>query len=189
MKSRLALDIGGANLKASHSDGESHVLPFEVWKHPEDLATMLVRLSALFPPADSVAITMTAELCDCYETKAHGVHEILGAATRAFDGVPLRIWTIEGRFHSIEEVLERPLIAAASNWLALATVAARLVPEGPGVLIDIGSTTTDIIPLLDGRAVPTVGPIRNGCRQVNSFIRASVAPRSARLRRRFRTEG
>jgi probable H4MPT-linked C1 transfer pathway protein len=97
---------------------------------------------------------MTAELCDCYETKAEGVREIVGAACRAFDGVPIRIWTIGGRFQSIDEVLERPLAAAASNWLALATVAARLAPDGPGVLIDVGSTTTDIIPLRDGLAVP-----------------------------------
>ncbi len=44
-----------------------------------------------------------------------------------------------------------PRIAAAANWLALATSAARLVPPGPGLLIDVGSTTTDLIPLLDGK--------------------------------------
>src|SRR5207302_1770736 len=35
-----------------------------------------------------------------------------------------------------------------------AEVAARLIPTGPGVLIDIGSTTSDLIPLSDGRARP-----------------------------------
>jgi probable H4MPT-linked C1 transfer pathway protein len=154
MSKRLALDIGGANLKASHGAGETHVLPFEVWKRPDDLTAMLARLGALFPPADRIAITMTAELCDCYETKADGVREIVRSATLAFDGLPIRVWTIEGGFRSVEEILEQPLLAAASNWLALATVAARLVPDGPGALIDIGSTTTDIIALSDGKAVP-----------------------------------
>src|SRR5439155_7207423 len=41
---------------------------------------------------------------------------------------------------------------AAANWLALATMAARLVPDGRGLLIDIGTTTTDLIPLDQGRA-------------------------------------
>ena len=35
----------------------------------------------------------------------------------------------------------------AANWLALATLAARLIPEERGLLIDIGTTTTDLIPL------------------------------------------
>jgi probable H4MPT-linked C1 transfer pathway protein len=43
---------------------------------------------------------------------------------------------------------------AAANWLALATWAGRLVPSGTGLLIDVGSTTTDIVPLLNGRPVP-----------------------------------
>ena len=46
------------------------------------------------------------------------------------------------------------MLAAAANWLALATQAARLVPEGDGLLIDIGTTTADLIPLREGRAVP-----------------------------------
>ena len=43
-----------------------------------------------------------------------------------------------------------PRLVAAANWLALATLAARLVPDGPALLIDIGTTTTDLIPLASG---------------------------------------
>jgi probable H4MPT-linked C1 transfer pathway protein len=45
-------------------------------------------------------------------------------------------------------------VAAAANWLALATLAARLFPDEGSLLIDIGTTTTDLIPLSDGAAVP-----------------------------------
>src|SRR5207245_1315601 len=38
--------------------------------------------------------------------------------------------------------------------LALATYAGRFAPEGPALLIDVGSTTTDIVPLVDGKPVP-----------------------------------
>ena len=60
----------------------------------------------------------------------------------------------DGQFHLIAAILENPLLAAASNWLALATIAARLVGQGGGLLIDVGSTTTDIIPLIDGNPAP-----------------------------------
>ncbi len=70
---------------------------------------------------------------------------------RAIDGHPALVWGIDGRFHEVEEIQETPALAAAANWLALAMLAARLIPEGPGLLIDIGSTTTDLIPLVDNR--------------------------------------
>lgn len=149
----LGLDVGGANLKAAHTDGKALAIPFELWKRPIDLADALARLTALMPPADRVALTMTAELCDCFATKAEGVAGVLAAASAALPGRPIAVWGTDGRFHGVAEAVADPALAAASNWLALATVAARLVPEGPALLIDIGSTTSDLIPLRDGRPV------------------------------------
>jgi probable H4MPT-linked C1 transfer pathway protein len=51
----------------------------------------------------------------------------------------------------VEQARSQPRLAAAANWLALATLAARLVPQQRGLLIDIGTTTTDLIPLDHGR--------------------------------------
>lgn len=150
----IALDIGGANIKAAHTGGQARTLPFELWKRPEELPRVLANLAAAFPPADHVAVTMTAELCDCYPTKAEGVTEVLGAVMGLAEERAIRVWGTDARFHDVGAVLADPGRAAAANWLALATLAARLVPEGPGILIDIGTTTTDLIPLDDGRAVP-----------------------------------
>ena len=147
----LALDVGGANLKAAHSSGQARTLPFELWKRPDELPRALGSLVSTLPMADRVALTMTAELCDCYPTKAVGVRSVLDAVLSGLDGRPTVVWGIEGRFHSVEEVREVPRLAAAANWLALATLAARLIPEGPGLLIDIGSTTADLIPMVDGQ--------------------------------------
>jgi probable H4MPT-linked C1 transfer pathway protein len=44
-----------------------------------------------------------------------------------------------------------PRLAAASNWHALARFAGRFAPAGPALLFDVGSTTCDLIPLLDGQ--------------------------------------
>ncbi len=150
----LALDIGGANLKAAHQDGSVRSSPFAVWKHPQELANALSDLATLLPPFEAVALTMTAELCDCFRTKAEGVLHVLDAAITLAGSHPLLVWGTDGRFHQPEQIARMPHLAAASNWLALATWAARLVPEGAGLLIDIGSTTTDLIPLQDGRPVP-----------------------------------
>src|SRR5207237_1202685 len=60
----------------------------------------------------------------------------------------------DGTFANLEDAQAHPLAAAATNWLALATLAGRVAPAGPALLIDIGSTTADIVPLQDGRPVP-----------------------------------
>ncbi len=147
----LGLDVGGANIKAAHSSGLARSSAFELWKRPDDLGREVAALASTLPIHDRIALTMTAELCDCYPTKAVGVTKVLDAIADVAEGRPIRVWGTDGRFHRVKEVREEPRLAAAANWLALAMVAARLAPRGPGLLIDIGTTTTDLIPLLDGR--------------------------------------
>jgi probable H4MPT-linked C1 transfer pathway protein len=143
----IALDIGGANIKAAHSGGPARVIPFEVWKRPEDLPLAIATIADALPPTSAAAFTTTAELCDCYPTKRVGVLAVIDAVLQALPGRSLVVWGIDGAFHPVEDIRERPLLAAAANWLALARLAARLVPDEPAILIDIGTTTTDLIPL------------------------------------------
>ena len=147
----LALDVGGANLKAAHSRGLACSLPFSLWRDPEGLGARLRVLMKDLPEFDSVLLTTTAELCDCFATKSQGVLSVLDAVRSAMDGQPIAIWGIDGRFHDVLEIREQPRVAAAANWLALATVAARKIGMEHGILVDIGSTTTDLIPLKNGR--------------------------------------
>jgi probable H4MPT-linked C1 transfer pathway protein len=151
----LSLDVGGANLKAASSDGRALSIPFEVWRRPTELGSAIRAFTDLIPTFDHVTLTMTAELCDCFATKREGVVAVLDAVEQAIAGHPvsLLVWGIDGRFHRPEEIRARPLLAAAANWLALANAAARLVPEDRAILIDVGSTTTDLIPLDRGRVV------------------------------------
>jgi probable H4MPT-linked C1 transfer pathway protein len=147
----LALDVGGANLKGAHSAGVVRSVAFEVWRRPDDLAGALRELAGSLPSFDRIVLTMTAELCDCYATKAEGVRAVLEAVERGVPGRPVAVWGIDGRFHEPDEIRNRPGLAAASNWLALAVAAARMVSDGRGMLIDVGSTTTDLIPLDRGK--------------------------------------
>jgi probable H4MPT-linked C1 transfer pathway protein len=150
----LGLDIGGANLKAAHTGGAAASVAFALWRHPERLADELKSLCAAMPPADRVAVTMTGELCDCFDSKADGVARILDAVAEVFGADRLDVWTTTGTFMPPRVARERWLLTASANWLALATFAGRFAPPGPALLLDIGTTTTDIIPLRDGVPVP-----------------------------------
>jgi probable H4MPT-linked C1 transfer pathway protein len=149
----LGLDIGGANLKAARPGGAACSTQFALWKAPDELARRLARLLAQLPH-DRLAVTMTGELCDCFATKREGVHSIVDSIAAAATGTPVWIWSSAGRFVSVDQARADPWRVASANWHALATFAGRFVPADGALLIDIGSTTTDIIPLLDGQPVP-----------------------------------
>ncbi len=146
----LGLDIGGANLKAATVDKRAVSVPFPLWKQPDKLSAALVDIVAQFPDVNEFAVTMTGELCDCYETKRDGVHHILTAMQKASRSHPIRVWSTEGKFLNVEEARRDYLKVAAANWHGLATHVGCYVPRGTALLFDIGSTTTDIIPILDG---------------------------------------
>jgi probable H4MPT-linked C1 transfer pathway protein len=155
MSTTLGLDIGGANLKAADATGRAETTPFPLWKHPDRLAKALRDLLGRFSPAAALAVTMTGELCDCFPGKRQGVAHILAAVEQVAAGRPVHVWTNEGRFVDTARARELALQVAAANWLALATYAGRQVPTGSALLIDVGSTTTDVIPLWHGRPVPS----------------------------------
>lgn len=150
----IGLDVGGANLKASDGEIHSHSRAFALWQHPEQLGPQLHSLLKDLPAAQHLAVTMTGELADCFASKAEGIERILAAVTSVVD-LPVHVWQTSGEFVSPQTVVEFPRLTAAANWHALATWAGRMTPHGTGLLIDMGSTTTDIIPLVDGLPNPS----------------------------------
>jgi probable H4MPT-linked C1 transfer pathway protein len=150
----LGLDIGGANLKAAHTNGAARLRPFALWKNPAGLPDALRALLRELPAFDLLAVTMTGELCDCFETKRQGIAAILDAVEQVAGPTPVRVWRTDGRFVDPATARQTPRQTAAANWHALAVYAGRHAPKGPALLLDIGSTTTDVIPLQDGRPTP-----------------------------------
>jgi probable H4MPT-linked C1 transfer pathway protein len=149
MVSIAGWDIGGAHTKACRLEGVTLCRPLAVWREPERLPALLREMVDLLGPVDAHAVTMTAELCDCFATKADGVRYILRAVQQTFGQTPVWVWTTSGCFRPVAEVQRNPLPGAAANWLATATLLARRTDTG--LLIDIGTTTTDLIPVADGR--------------------------------------
>lgn len=160
MKTIIGWDIGGANIKVARVRVGAGRLqevrvasrPFEIWKAPDALPGVLADLGPALGPAEAMAVTMTAELSDVFPTKRDGVLRILAALREALPDTPTFVYSILGKFHPLNDLGDDPLLFAAANWLAEAEAVARWC--GDGLLLDVGSTTTDIIPLRGGRAAP-----------------------------------
>jgi probable H4MPT-linked C1 transfer pathway protein len=172
----IGWDIGGVHLKLSRLECagrgaaslRTRVAPFEIWKDPGGLARRLRELLeeargatgdrrdgvGVASPAAIAAhgVTMTAELSDAFPTKAQGVRAVLAACSEALLPAPLRILDVRGDFIGIERAREEPLAVAAANWAATARLASR--KRADAILIDVGSTTTDIIPIRGGGPRP-----------------------------------
>ena len=97
-----------------------------------------------------MAVTMTAELADCFATKREGVAFVLDAFQTAFPEIDPWVYGVDGRFRSAAAARQRPLEVAAANWMASARFVARNVADA--LLLDVGSTTADVIPIVAGRA-------------------------------------
>ncbi len=160
MPTIIGWDVGGVNTKAARlgEDGalQACVVPYELQVDPGRLSALLRETAAALAAGAGArhAVTMTAELSQMFRTKRDGVGFVLDAFESAFPARPLDIYGVDGCFHSTAGARARPLTVAASNWMATASVVAAEVPDG--ILLDVGTTTTDLIPLVGGRAV-TVG--------------------------------
>src|SRR5918999_4845851 len=154
----IGLDVGGANTKAVWRNGDERRAlsrPFEVWRDREALAALIrdVVAGVAPEPVDAVAITMTAELSDAFRTKREGVEFVLDAAEDAFGDRPLTVLTTAGELVTVAEARARPWDVAAANWVATALAVAAAYPDA--LLIDVGSTTADVVPVAGGRVAAT----------------------------------
>ena len=153
----IGWDVGGANVKAAHlalERGRRSVRtvsrPFEIWRDKESLSDVLSGIARDLPPAEATAVTMTAELSDVFRTKREGVGFVLDAVCLVSREAPA-VFTTGGEFVDAETARAHPLDAAASNWMATAILLARHTRDA--LLVDVGSTTTDVVPIRGGRVV------------------------------------
>ncbi len=148
----IALDIGGAHLKAAlfASDGTLRDLiqePCPLWLGLDRLNAALAVVRARWGDPQRTVVTMTGELADLFDDRADGVRRIVAATQEALPRTALEIFAGPHGLIPIEAAPDHSDKVASANWYATALVAAR---AGDGVLLDIGSTTTDIIPLARG---------------------------------------
>lgn len=151
----LGWDIGGANIKAAlikdlhQIQPEVLEQPFALWREPDRLGSILSGMAGRLGAAPRMAVTMTAELADCFATKRDGVGFVLDALGAAFPEVDPLVYGVDGRFRSVDEARRSPFDVAAANWRASAAFIARRFSDA--LFVDVGSTTTDVIPIVAGR--------------------------------------
>jgi (4-(4-[2-(gamma-L-glutamylamino)ethyl]phenoxymethyl)furan-2-yl)methanamine synthase len=152
----LGWDVGGANLKAArieHVESDVHIVEraFALWRDPQRLPAMLAETADALGRTDLMAVTMTAELADCFATKRDGVVCVLEAFRNAFPDVDAWVYGVDGRFRLPAAARRVPQQVAAANWRASAALVARTAANA--LFIDVGSTTTDVIPIVGGDVV------------------------------------
>jgi len=130
----IGIDVGGANLKIVDEEGV-HIHYCPLWE-----GSPVTRILDRYVPSpeEPAAVVMSGELADCFENKMEGISCIVNAVRKAFPSA--RFYGTDGKFHDRAV----PQLAAA-NWLASSDYLRKEYPDA--VLLDIGSTTADIIPL------------------------------------------
>lgn len=149
----IGWDIGGANIKAARiEEGQAEPLvverPLPLWRELHRLSAVLAEAADSLGPAKTMAVTMTAELADCFANKREGVGGVLDAFRTAFPDVEPWVYGTDGTFRDAAAARQRPYRVAAANWMASATLVARTFPDA--LFLDVGSTTTDVIPIVGG---------------------------------------
>ena len=160
----IGWDIGGAHVKACLlRDGRvAEVVQWAcpLWQGIEYLERVLHLAHLRWPQVGRAmhAVTMTGEMTDLFEHREDGVRRIAATLTTALaPAAPdaLRFFAGEASWCRASEVGMHWEQIASANWIATASHAAQCIAEG--VLIDIGSTTTDLIAFRDGRVLPSEG--------------------------------
>jgi len=148
-ESVVGLDVGGANLKLASASGRASSISFPLWKQPEELhLTLQAQVDTHFPHAEYFGLTITGELADCYSTRSEGVERIVKQVQLAVPGRSVHVYCIPDGWRLPDAISGSELQAAASNWHCLAKwIASRDRFSAVDLLIDIGSTTVDVVPL------------------------------------------
>jgi probable H4MPT-linked C1 transfer pathway protein len=147
----IGWDVGGAHLKAALWEAgevrEAVQLACPLWLGVDRLRAALGEALARLGPAQRHAATMTGELADVFASRAEGVAAIAAVLCDAL-GPGVRLYAGARGFVGPGEAAGCADAVASANWHATAAMAARVVPDG--LMIDMGSTTTDIVPLAGG---------------------------------------
>lgn len=151
----IGWDIGGAHLKAVVLDANGvqlHCiqLPCALWR---GLTELELGVKAVFNQIGLQsynvlhAVTMTGELVDLFPNRYSGVCEIAKYAVDLL-GQNTFFYAANNGFVTLDDVAKYSSDIASTNWHASASFLAKYVENA--LLIDIGSTTSDIIPIKNG---------------------------------------
>jgi len=145
-------DIGGAHLKAARVENGRITAAIQVAAPLrlglERLAHAFAEAKALIGQADCQAVTMTGELADTFSSRAEGVARLTAAAVRELAHSRVMIYAGRAGFVAPADATMHVTDIASANWFASASVVSRAI--GSSLFMDMGSTTTDIVLIVNG---------------------------------------
>ncbi|MCB1520764.1 MAG: hypothetical protein KDJ37_09335 [Hyphomicrobiaceae bacterium] len=172
------LDVGGAHLKvAIVEDGrpvqvEQILCP--LWQGMDKLEAALAAVRPMATGADMFAVTMTGELSDLFESRQAGV-EALARRIGAEFGPNVRFWAGRRGFGDAAYTIRHHTDVGSTNFLATAAVVANRCRTA--LLVDFGSTTADVIPIVDRTPCPS--GLNDAVRQTTGELVYTGATRTA----------
>ncbi|GLS28992.1 probable H4MPT-linked C1 transfer pathway protein [Mesorhizobium albiziae] len=145
-------DIGGAHLKVTRAESgrivDAVTIATPLWQGLDTLTAGLREAEPVYSGADVRAFTMTGELADVFPSREAGVAGLLERISAQFPGGEKLIYAGRSGFVGMNEAAGLANDIASANWHATAALVARLV--GEALFVDMGSTTTDLIPVRGG---------------------------------------
>ena len=150
-------DIGGAHLKIAQVDLSGKVIfasqfATPLWRGIEILRHSLEQSRKLIPGTSvQHAVTTTAELVDIFPDRITGLKRLTECITAILDKNSIRFYSGKSGWISAENISDYATNIVSANWYATASFIARYIDKG--ILLDIGSTTTDIVAFANGRVM------------------------------------
>jgi (4-(4-[2-(gamma-L-glutamylamino)ethyl]phenoxymethyl)furan-2-yl)methanamine synthase len=145
-------DLGGVNVKLSRVDGGRVVnvaqIPCPIIAERSKFDVAVEAALPLITSPALHAVTMTGELSDVFNDRADGVAYLVELMQRVTAGQTLRVYAGSFGFLDPDDAKNRTLEVASANWHATAALTARRHKDA--LLVDVGTTTTDLIPIKDG---------------------------------------
>jgi probable H4MPT-linked C1 transfer pathway protein len=165
----IGLDVGGANVKAVKLRVRSGSIKIEdiarvynpLWiSGRESLERVLEELKNSFLQTSKsyvVSTCMTAELSDVFEDKQAGVYYVVNTVEKVFQDALHKFYvSTDVMLIDAKTAIQNYLSVAAANWAASAWLLEKIAEERGFrniVFVDIGSTTTTIIPVVNGKTI------------------------------------
>jgi probable H4MPT-linked C1 transfer pathway protein len=169
-------DIGGAHLKVALVGNDGLVAVRQIacplWRALDRLDAALDEAAELTGAAARHAVTMTAELTEIFESREAGVVAIVQKLRERFEG-GVRVFIGLKGFADAAAAIADPLAVASANFLATARVIAERQPKS--LLIDMGSTTTDIVACDRPQGLTDAERLQTGELVYTGFTRTPVA--------------
>jgi probable H4MPT-linked C1 transfer pathway protein len=158
MSAVIGWDIGGAHLKAARVE-DGRVVAAVQLASPlrlglDSVAQAFAQAIHLIGRSERHAVTMTGELADTFVARREGVEALAGLAARQLDSGAVMLYAGRAGFIAPARASEHVEDIASANWHASAAFVAKTMRAA--LFADMGSTTTDLVPVRDA-AIAAIG--------------------------------